>query len=481
MVSRFNIVEEIFRRKPHGAPAICQDGKTWTYGDLDALSQSTADSLSDMFRDGRCPRIGLCCPDGAVYIGLALGIMRAGGCLVPIAQEWTPSERSDVERGMGTDGVLSSDGRSSVGTRIVRSEGTHPDRREADFAGLNPAFIRFSSGTTGRSKGILLSHESLLERITVANHGLQIGSGDRVLWVLSMTHHFAVSIVLYLWHGATIVLPNAPTPEGISFALASCQPSVMYAAPFHYESLVANVKTRIPHALRLAVSTTSRLQSASSSAFARTFGIFPSQSLGIIEVGLPFLNASCPNSKPDSVGTIQPSLEFRLVSGDGQPVSGGGTGELLIRGPGLLDAYVQPWRVRGEILSAGWFATGDIARVDTDGFLYLIGRKHSAITFGGMKFFPEEVEAVLCEHPAVADARVFGCPHPDTGMVPCAEIVLSDGQAGPAPKEIMTFCKERLARYKIPLQISYVTSIPKTSGGKTLRSSAVSLGMDTSP
>jgi len=468
----FNIAEGIFVRADPGSVAVIEGEAHTSYRELNERSASIAGQLREaMGGDLSAQRIGLQCRDGAAYIALALGILRAGACFVPIAPELAPSERELLASTIGLDFLLSakSEAAGKIGFDLAAlRRGSRPEW-EGSLAALHPAFIRFSSGTTGRSKGVVLSHDTLRERVEAANGGLEIGPGDRVLWVLAMSHHFAVSIILYLWHGATVVLPKSHLAGDILEAAVSHRATVLYAAPFHYELLAGHAgQTRWP-ALRLAVSTTMALALETGAAFDRAFGVYPSQALGIIEVGLPCLNVPDARSKPASIGPVQPAFAFELRNPQGQAAEPGEQGELFLKGPGMFDAYIEPWQERAAATGEGWFSTGDIARADGDGCLYLVGRSKSVISVGGMKFFPEEVEAVLCQHPLIAEARVFSRPHPTFGMVPAAELVAVEGGSVPTAREITAFCRKQIARHKIPVEISFVAGLARTPSGKIKR------------
>src|SRR5690606_38871245 len=136
----------------------------------------------------------------------------------------------------------------------------------------------------------------------------------------------------------------------------------------------------------------------------------------------------------------------------GRPVGPDAVGALHVSGPGLLDAYLSPWRPRSDVLRDGWFATGDLARRDADGDLFVVGRAHNVIDVGGLKCFPEEIETVLEEHPGVRQARVTARRHPRAGALPVAEVVPADPASPPDPGTLVRYCRERLARYKVPVQ-----------------------------
>lgn len=467
-----NIAEEIFAHADPTGPAVIEGEFVLSFGDLDRASAAVAKRLLKVIRRTPPARIGLRCPDGAAYIVLALGILRAGGCVVPIAPELTLPERDLLTSTIRLDfAVLSKPSQSMpVDFDLVPMAGDFEQPEWLDrLAALEPALIRFSSGTTGQSKGVVLSHQTLRDRVVAANAALKIGRNDRVLWVLPMSHHFAVSILLYLWHGATIVLPESSLADGILESAVRHRATVLYAAPFHYGLLAGTCGAVKWSSLRMAVSTTASLSQESAEAFFTAFGVFPAQALGLIEVGLPCVNVPDAQEHPGSVGRVQPAFDFELRDPEGRPVPPSEQGELFLKGPGMFDAYVDPWRERAVVAPEGWFPTGDIAKADAEGRLFLAGRTTSVISVGGMKFFPEEVETVLCSHPSISEARVFGRPVSSFGMVPSAEIVLVKGAAMPAVREILSFCRERIARHKIPAEVAIVESLPRTPNGKIRR------------
>ncbi len=444
-----NIVEHIFQNADRRAIALIGEGEEVSYGQLIERTEVAARTMAATAAE----RVALDCPNGIAHIVLALAIVRAGKCLVPIASELSARERERVIRETGVGAIV--DAAGLVRTVPVGDLAFDP----AALAGLNPAFIRFSSGTTGTSKGIVLSHESLLARVTAANRGLGIGPADRVVWILPMAHHFAVSILLYLLHGATTVIENSHLAEDVLTAATTHRGTVLYGAPFHHALLAAEGSGRAWPSLRLAVSTAATLPLATAHAFDERFGRPLAQGLGIIEVGLPLLNLARAREKPMAVGQPLPDYAAEVR----------GEGELLVRGPGMLDAYLHPWRLRAEILEDGWFRTGDLAEVDGDGDFHLLGRGHSVINVGGLKCFPEEIEAVLSELPAVERARVFGKPNARFGAVPVAEIVARDPGNPPKISVLAAHCRGALARYKVPLEFRLVASVPLTPSGKIQR------------
>ncbi len=210
------------------------------------------------------------------------------------------------------------------------------------------------------------------------------------------------------------------------------------------------------------MSTAAALDQKTADKFQRRFHQPLVQGLGIIEVGLPLLNLDAPADCAEAIGMPLPAYQCQLRD------EHEGVGELCLRGPGMFDAYLDPWQPRASVLDEeGWFATGDLARRDAEGRIFLCGRRKSVINVGGMKVFPEEVERVLDAHPKVQRSFVEARAHPLFGEVPVARYI--PGAPAPTLAELRAHCREHLASYKIPLIFSVVTSLPTTASGKLLR------------
>lgn len=461
-----NIVDQIFLRASAERPALLVEGEMISYGELlDRVSKMAVwlDRCEGFRRHG-VARVGLACPNGEKYIILALAILKAGGCLVPLADELTDTERQEIIEITHLSGMIVE---RPTGTEWVVLT-THDLANEAEFAALDPAFIRFSSGTTGRSKGVVLSHTKLRERIVAANAALEIGPSDRVLWMLPMAHHFAVSIVLYLYHGACTVIGDSHLAREVLDLARMSRATVIYGAPFHHSLLAANQGGYMWPDLRLAISTAAPLPAQLAQDFKKRFDKPLVQGLGIIEIGLPLLNTGGAADCPTAVGRPLPAFDVELRDEEGLAVSIGTLGELWIKGPGMFDAYLSPWQTVDEICIDGWFATGDLAVTDAAGRIYLRGRKKSVINVGGMKVFPEEIEAVIERHPAIRRCRVSGGPHTVLGTVPIADVILIDGEKMES-KELIQWCRTSLSPYKIPVRVKFVEHLPITASGKVRR------------
>ncbi|HEX5221228.1 MAG TPA: AMP-binding protein [Verrucomicrobiae bacterium] len=448
-------------------PAVIEEETVITYGRLRDQIEATTTKLAALSLPPGC-RVGLCHPNSVAYVVLTFALWRINAVVVPIPVECTEEEITEIATAIQLEAVLSPKAR---GQSIEVSSACFFTRlaplSSPDNHGLNLAFVRFTSGTTSARKGVALSHETIRDRVLSANKAFGIGPDDTVIWCLPMAHHFLITIVLYLSVGATVVLARHVAAKPFLEAINRWKGTVLYAAPFHYAMLARdNSGTSIP-SVRLAVSTTCALPQDTSEDFHKRFGISLAQALGVIELGLVALNTGDPRGRWNSVGKPAGDMQWQIVNPDEA-----GHGELAVAGPGIFDAYVAPWVSRNQVLRNGWFFTGDIARVDAEGFLFLLSRKTAVINLAGRKVFPEEIEAVINRHPSVRESRVYGKPHSHLGEVVVAELVLEPPDA--PVDSIRQFCREHLASYKVPMHYNVVAALPRTPvTGKIRRAAPV--------
>ncbi len=474
-----NIFEVITREtgSVRGHVAVIEDEESITYGQL----LSSAGALAEVLHQkgiNRLHRVGLLCDDSIDYIVASLAILSLSAVVVPVSPEQTPDEVETVIERIDVDFIIAEPRLRQGGygeplqfsgfnrKALILVKRTARERPKSEYFRINPAFIRFSSGTTGASKGVVLSHEAIIERTEAADRGLRISSEDTVLWVLSMSFHFVVTILLFLRRGATIVLCGHRYPKSLIEGVTKHKGTFIYSSPFYY-SLLSRTEALPGDALkqiRLAVSTAMKLPEPVAGEFYAKFGFELTEAYGIIEVGLPFIRLTGGVDKRGSVGKPLPDFELALDNKDPD-----GAGEIRIRGKGLLDAYYSPWQGREDILTDGWFKTGDLGKLDQDGFLFIVGRDKDVINFLGMKVFAQEVEAALNKHPQVKESLVYGTPHSHYGQLPMAKIVLHDQDSPLDVNELRRFCYQNLARYKVPKDFEFVGELPKTASGKIKR------------
>ena len=428
---------------------------SWTWRDLaERVRAVAADHAGAGVRPGH--RVALRLPDGVEALVQLLAVLRLEAVHAPLDVALAPAEVEAGVRQLGASWRIEAgtDGRAEL-----RSTGIAA--LPEPLGGERSAFLRLTSGTTGAAKGVLISQRSLAERIAAANRALGLTGEDRVLWMLPMAYHVAVSVLLYVEVGAAIVFGNRLRAADTARCANDHACTFAYAAPWHIRRLADLPAGSLPSSLRRVVSTTTALDAEVAARFRDRHGIPVYQALGIIECGLPLLSAGDPGEPVGRFG-LNADYRARLRGVDDQ-----GVGELCLAGPGFLDAYLDPWRTQSEVLDAdGFFATGDLARIGDDGAIQVLGRCKDVINVGGIKVFPQEVESVLEAHPAVVRARVFAGPDPRTG-----EQVLAEVEAGGEvpTDQLMEWCRSRLAALKCPARIDRVEALALTPSGKVRR------------
>jgi acyl-coenzyme A synthetase/AMP-(fatty) acid ligase len=454
-VNIFDLIRKQAELQPNNVAFACVDsGQSISYAELVRQVDAVADWLRAR---GSRPfeRCGLHCPEGSEFLVNALGILSAGLAVAPISINVPPQELDRVIAAAGLHWLLDAD-KKLVRFPFARFVDMQEDR---DYRATNPAYIRFTSGSTGPRKGVLLGHNSIQDRLATADAVLKITPKDRVWFRLPMSDHFVVSILLYLSRGAAVITASTDEPEILSRLVSEFQPTIIYGSPESYSVLIEKLSGDLA-TVRLAICTTTLLASKTRNAFQSRFGRPLNPALGIIEVGLVTLNQT--EDKPDSIGTVMPGYQVALLDENGVKVPSGKAGELHVNGLGLLDAYLAPWRPRTQILGTEGYATGDFATMDESGCLRLVGRSKNRLEVSGLHFFCEELEQIINSYPGVQESIVFIDP---TTRTLSAEIVSqSESFEG-----LADFLRQRLDPRQVPVSFRRVAELPRTPNGKLLR------------
>ena len=429
--------------------------------------------------------VGVRARNGRAFVIGALAALGCGAVIMPIHHQMKPAELADMLARAPLCVILDDGSNPAQPGKTIPLENpggnglrfTRLDGPQSPLApGIkNAAFVRFTSGTTGQSKGVVLTHRDVLERTRAANAGLKLTCEDKILWVLPMAYHFYVSIILYLEAGATIIINADYLAERILDTAVKHAATFLYVTPMHIRMLHSeNTGRTLPPSLQTVMSVSSRLDPQAARDFHARYRVPVSQGFGIIEVGLPIMNISEAAAHPEAVGRPVPGFEAMIVNDTMKPVPDGETGQLALRGPGMFSGYLNPPRLRAEVLHNGWFLTGDLAHRDNGGRIVLDGRTSSVIHIAGHKVFPEEIAGVLDQHPAVVRSRVFARPHPQMGETVCAEVQLRNGHSETVSEDILAFCRRQLSSHKVPTALEFVAEISMTSSGKVRHGSNVS-------
>lgn len=467
------------RRWPNNTAVVDEWGMV-KYAELEALVRQIAANLKAL---NIAPHLGVAVmgKNSRYFIAQCFAVMECGAVVIPLSNEITTDEVHEIVKTTGLHAILAdhtSKAHFDNTPDIIKL--TYQDWRlfffntankQIPFAAhvKNPAFVRFTSGTTSISKGAILSHESIAERTESANQVLQLGPADTITWLLSMAYHFVVTIILYLRYGSSIVICKNFMANTIIENTNRHKATLLYCSPLHIRLLINDQSGRKMPSLKHVISTSVSIARAQCQTFSNRFDIPVSQAYGIIEIGLPILNFKKNKEYPDAIGYVLPDYQAQIIDDQGNVLPSEKTGNLVIRGPGMLDGYLDPPCGREGILRNGWFHTGDLASMDIDGLIRIAGRKKNMINVAGNKVFPEEVEAVLNQHPAVKLCRISGYMHSLLGECVQAEIVLYNDEKKLDIEELITFCRNCLSPYKIPQKINFVESLPMTYSQKLIR------------
>ena len=440
--------------------------QSWTCAEMWA----EVDALTLWFRTrfvGAGVPVALRCYDSAECVFISLAVLAADGILVPVPPAMSAEETAHLCRDVRAEFFIDRRELHPGATRFACAGADmylHPlatdgARREYDEP---PAFIRFSSGTTAGSKGVVISHKAVAERTAAANQGLNISNDDVVLWVLSMAYHFVVTILLFLRRGATILICPDPAMLTMGQVLRENRVSVLYATPCHYRMMTESdsFDKKMLADVRLAVSTAMSLEPRTAMAFKDKFSVPLQQAYGIIEVGLPCVSSGDMDFAAGLVGKPLPGYQIELRDCDAQ-----GRGRILIQGSGMFCAYLKPFRTFAELCPDGYFDTGDVGYFDAAGNLFVVGREKNVINFAGMKIFPGEVEHVIRSCPGVTDVMVYAQASEQYGEIPCADVV-PEPDAVPATDALRKHCYAFLSPHQVPKQFYIVERLEKTFSGK---------------
>jgi len=481
VLNLFSLLQEAARERPENV-ALVQRDESYTYGDLHSEAFRLAEDITALHL-GAGAKIGLMFANGPAYVASAFAVLAAGGVVVSISPSANSSDVADLARDMEVDGFCYSpryeplvcelsagaplrhgifSGRDAL--IIDRAKGlTRPERREA-LRKVNAATLRSSSGTTGRAKGIIVSHRSLLERAKTYCEAPPLDSESAILWLRPMARP---EIYAFVMSAAKVVLGDAMDAQGTAELVRRHSITHIYAAPIFYRTLLAEreVATDDFAGVKYFLTGGSALGKSLADAFAARYGREIIEHYGLAECATVLINLS---QRPDKRGSTGTPVRAEVKLAGVESVEGEAFGELLVRCGGMFEGYYEPWRLRDEILEDGWFRTGDIARRDADGYYWIIGRTKEVINVAGVKVFPRDLEELLLSHPAVEEALVYGAPERRFGEVPRAKVKLRAG-ASATEKEILDFANAKLSVFRMLRGVDFVNEIPKTPTGKPRR------------
>jgi len=338
------------------------------------------------------------------------------------------------------------------------------------------AVLLYTGGTTGVSKGVMLTHSNITANITQIREwiGMDDSRHHTVLAVLPMFHSygFTAAVNTGLATGSTVVLVPRFEAGDLLKTIAKYRPTIFPGVPTMYVGLLnhPDVGKYDLSSIELCVTGAASMPVELLQKFEQVTGATIMEGYGLTETS-PVTHANPRTGKriPGSVGLPYPGTDVRIVDLEtGEDLPPGGEGEVVIRGPQVMKGYWNKPEETAATLRDGWLYTGDIGRMDEDGYLYIVDRKKDMIIAGGFNIYPREIDEVLYQHPAVLEACAVGVPDAYRGETVKAFVVLKPGMHA-TEQEILDFCRERLAAYKRPRSVEFLPELPKSTVGKVLR------------
>jgi long-chain acyl-CoA synthetase len=480
-----------------GRVAVRVDNAAMTYRALDEASARVAGLLHERgLRPG--DRVGIMMPNVAEVPVVYYGVLRAGGVVVPMNPLLKGREVAYYLSDSGARLIFAwhafadraREGAAAVGpgqssteqaeAELIVVDGVGfpdllasvtPDFQVVDTDDEDTAVILYTSGTTGHPKGAELTHANLISNTEVSRADIVLAGPDDVIFGgLPLFHVFGQTVALNVAVAAGACLTLLPRFEAAHALriIADHKVTVFEGVPTMYVALLhqpdrADYDTS---ALRMCISGGAALPVEVLRGFDEAFGVPVLEGYGLSETS-PVASFNHPGRerKPGSIGTPIRDVELRVVDEDGHEMPQGEVGEIVIRGPNVMKGYWQRPEATAEAIRDGWFHSGDLAKVDEDGYFYIVDRKKDLIIRGGYNVYPREIEEVLYEHPAVAEAAVIGLSHPSLGEEVAAAVALKPGTAITA-EELRDYVKSQVAAYKYPRHVWLVDALPKGPTGK---------------
>jgi len=448
--------------------AIRLDDTVLSYADLDDRSARVAGLLRERgVRPG--DRVALMLPNVPEFAVLYYGILRAGAVVVPMNP--LLKEREVTYYVADSEAALLFGAECAGGGFAALLASATPDTAVAERDPADTAVILYTSGTTGRPKGAELTHANLAANVEVmASDLVRAGPEDVILGGLPLFHSFGQTCGLNtaIRVGACLTLVARFTPAKVLDVLDRDRVTVFEGVPTMYAALLAEPR-RAGLALRVCVSGGSALPVELLRGFEEAYGCVILEGYGLSETS-PVATFNHPDRgrKAGSIGTPIRGVELRLVDEHGRDVPAGAIGEIAIRGHNVMKGYWQRPEATAEAIPDGWFRSGDLARVDEDGCYFIVDRRKDLIIRGGYNVYPREIEEILYEHPAVAEAAVIGVAHPTLGEEVAAAVVVKPG-ATASPDDLREYVKGQVAAYKYPRRVCLLDALPKGPTGKILK------------
>jgi long-chain acyl-CoA synthetase len=461
--------------------AIIDDKGQYTYQQLAAAAAGLGMYLS--VQTNR-PSVGLLLPPSAGFAASFYGTLLSGKSVVPINYLLGDREIAHVVSDSGIDTVITI---PQLAPRVANADlkivdltqlpQTPPAALKPHFPSPTPddtAVLLYTSGTSGLPKGVILTYGNLQSDVDASIEAADLQHRHKFLGVIPLFHAFGLTAGLLapVQLGSTVVFLSRFSPVAMVNAIRDHGLSIVFGVPAMYGA-VAHLKNAAPDdfkSIYAMLSGGDALPATLREGFKARFGVPLYEGYGLSETS-PVVAINTPQvNRAGSVGKLVPGAQAKIIDDNGKPLGPNQEGEVWLKGPMVMKGYHNlPNETAAALTADGYFKTGDLGKIDADGFLYITGRKKDLIIVGGEKAVPREIEDALARHPAVAEAAVVGKNDPSRGQVVVAFCTLKPGQTATAD-QLRTFARDQnLATFKVPREVYIVEELPRSPTGKVLK------------
>ena len=460
---------------------VIDDRGRYTFQQLAAMSAGLGIYLAAQTRK---PHVGLLLPASAGFVASFYGTLLAGKSVVPINYLLGDREIAHIIQDSGIDTVVTV---PPLAARVKDAPLNVVDLSQfppTPPASISPKFptpksddmavLLYTSGTSGVPKGVILTYGNLQSDVDAAIEWANLQSRHHFLGIIPLFHSFGITAMMLapIQLGALVIYTGRFSPAGTLAAIREHQVSLVFGVPSMYAAIahLKNASADDFKSLYAVISGGEPLPQVLREGFHKRFGQPIYEGYGLTETS-PVVTLNVPqNNRPGSVGRPVPGAQIRIVDEQRDALAAGQIGEIWLKGPMIMKGYYNLPKETAEVLTAdGFFKTGDLGKVDTDGFLYITGRKKEMIIVSGEKAYPREIEETLLLHPAVAEAAIVGKRDAGRGEVIVAFIRLKEGQTL-KPEALRDFCRDQgLPPWKCPREINFVADLPRSPTGKVLK------------
>jgi long-chain acyl-CoA synthetase len=459
--------------------ALVEEDRSWTFGEL----AEESDAIAAMLREKVAGHaVGVLLLNSQKYVTTLLGVWKAGKTPVPLNYLLPPQELAYIIKDSGMSALITSQFFAQAVSAVkplfgdkgvilmADSPDFAPKASNASATYQDPALYLYTSGTTGKPKGVILTHRNLATNVEACQRAGGFDHRDSFLCLLPFFHTYAITgtILLPLLNGSKMVLVDRFQPLKVMKLIEDHAISVFLAIPSMYRVLAHTEGDFKLNSVRFPISGGEPLPVAVAEAFEKRFGVPIFEGYGQTEAS-PVISLNVPaKRKIGTVGPPLPGVEIAIWDDQKNPVDLDVVGEIMVRGPNVMEGYYNLPDETSKTMTRGWLHTGDLGTMDAEGFVTITGRKKDLIISAGENIYPREIEEVLAQHPKVKEVAVIGVKDEVRGEVPKAFVIAREGMTVDE-KELRHFCRENIAGYKVPRHFAVVADLPRTPTGKVLK------------